>query len=82
MAIAEFVIPLFFEVICYSVGRFLVPILSLGTARAEGFKDSITSSTVFYRRENGIVLSAMVTGVIGLITLIGFCVLAYFLSKL
>ena len=80
--IAEFVIPLFFEVICYPVGRFLVPILSLGTARAGGLKDSFKSSTVFYRHENGIVLSAMLTGVIGLLALIGLCVLAYFFNKL
>jgi hypothetical protein len=38
--IAEVFISFFFEVLCYAIGRFLIPILSLGIARAEGVKES------------------------------------------
>lgn len=81
--VAELFISFFFEVICYAIGRFLIPILSFGTARAEGIKDAFKStSTIYTRKENVIVLSEMVTALIGLIALIVFGILAHFFNKL
>jgi len=82
MAILEFFMPLLFEVVFYGVGRVLIPILSLGQARAETPKEAIYSSTVIHTRTGGkLVISAFITTFLGVICLIVFAILAYHLQK-
>ena len=82
MAILEFFVPLLFDVVFYGVGRFVIPIISLGRARAETPREAIYSSTVFYARSEGkIVISGTFTIVFGIASLILFCILAYQFQK-
>ncbi|WP_343730679.1 hypothetical protein [Duganella sp.] len=82
MAILEFFMPLLFEVVFYGVGRFVIPIVSLGRARAETPKEAIYSSTVFYTRSEGkVVISGAFTMVFGIACLILLGILAYQLQK-
>ena len=82
MAILEFFAPLLFDVVFYGVGRFVIPIVSLGRARAETPKEAIYSSTVIYTRTEGrVVISGAFTMVFGIICLILFAVVAYHLQK-
>lgn len=82
MAILEFFAPLLFEVVFYGVGRFVIPIISLGRARAETPKEAIYSSTVIYTHTDGkLVISGAFTMVFGIVCLILFCVLAYHFQK-
>jgi hypothetical protein len=81
--IAEIFLSMFFEVVCYGIGRFLIPVLSLGTARAEHLKEFRYSQALVYSRRNGmIVFSDAVASLIGLLFLFALGVAAYFLHKL
>ncbi|MYM66404.1 hypothetical protein GTP45_06080 [Pseudoduganella sp. FT55W] len=80
MAVLEFFIPLLFEVIFYGVGRILIPIVSLGRARAETPKEAIYSSTVIHTRIDGkVVISGAFTMVFGIASLILLAILAHYL---
>lgn len=82
MAILEFFAPLLFEVVFYGVGRFIIPIISLGRARAETPKEAIYSSTVIYTRTDGkLVISGFITTFFGVICLILLAILAYHFQK-
>lgn len=81
--IAEAIIQFFLEVICYGIGRILIPLISFGTARAANLKELTRSgSTIYTRRDGVIVLSDDVTTLIGVIFLIILGIAAYFLNKL
>ncbi len=82
MAILELFMPLLFDVVFYGVGRCVIPIVSLGRARAETPKEAIYSATVIYTRTDGkVVISGAFTMVFGVACLILFCILAYQFQK-
>jgi hypothetical protein len=75
MAILEFFVPLLFDVVFYGVGRFVIPIISLGRARAETPKEAIYSSTVIYTRtDDKLVISGAFTMLFGIACLILFAI--------
>lgn len=81
--IAEAIVQFFFEVLCYGIGRVLIPPLSFGTARAETLNEvSRDRSTVYTRRDGMIVLSDGVTSLIGMLFLFTFGIAVYFINKL
>lgn len=81
MAVLEFFMPLVFNVVFYGIGRFVIPIVSLGRARAENVGEVFQFRTFIYtRREDKITISEFATSIIGLITVI-LLVLAYNLPQ-
>ncbi|MTV41501.1 hypothetical protein [Duganella radicis] len=82
MAILEFFVPLLFDVVFYGVGQVVIPIVSLGRARAETPKEAIYSSTVIYTRADGkLIVSGAFTMVVGIACLVLLCILAYQFQK-
>jgi len=81
-AIAEFFMPLLFNVVFYGIGRIVIPILSFGYCRAETAKELMQGRMFIYdRRGDKIVISEFFTSVIGFLATIGLGVLTHSLTN-
>ncbi|MES2040351.1 MAG: hypothetical protein V4495_21235 [Pseudomonadota bacterium] len=75
--ILGFFFEILFQVILYGTGRVLIPVLTLGIVRGEGFKGETPAGKSFYWRDsNGLVLSTNVTIFIGVLFWIGVAIAA------
>lgn len=80
--IAECLISLLFNVVFYSIGRLIIPVLSLGHARAENVREIFYERTFVYSRRDGKVsFSEPATSLIGLAFLILLAILYHYMSK-
>jgi hypothetical protein len=80
--IIELLLQAFFEVVCYWIGRVLLPIVSFGTARAEKFRETTNERNYIYRRRAGMIVFSMnATIVFGLLVLVLLGVAAYFIYR-
>ncbi|RZT09441.1 hypothetical protein SAMN05216319_2130 [Duganella sp. CF402] len=76
-AVLEFFMPLVFNVLFYAIGRFIIPIVSFGHARAENAGEVFQFRTfICTRREGKLTFSEFATSIIGLIAAI-LLVIAY-----
>ncbi|WP_373988064.1 hypothetical protein [Duganella sp. BuS-21] len=81
-AIAEFFMPLLFNVVFYGIGRIVIPIVSLGYLRAESAKEAMQFRMFIYdRRDDKIVISEFFTSAIGFLATIGLGVLIHSLTN-
>lgn len=75
--ILEFFFEILFQVVFYGTGRVLIPCLTLGKVRGEGFKDeTLAKKSYYWRGSKGLVLSSDVTIIIGFLFWIGVAVIA------
>ncbi|MFZ6643646.1 hypothetical protein ACO0LL_28240 [Undibacterium sp. TC4M20W] len=75
--ILEFFFEILFQVILYGTGRVLIPALTLGIMRGEGFKSKTPAGKSYYwRGSKGLVLSTNVTIFIGLLFWVGVAIAA------
>ncbi|MFZ6756561.1 hypothetical protein ACO0K9_05025 [Undibacterium sp. Ji50W] len=73
----DFVFEILFQIIAYGTGRLLIPVLTLGSMRGEGFKgEAPTGKSSVWRDEKGIVLSTNLTSLIGVLFWIGGAIAA------
>lgn len=79
--VAELFLSLLFNVVFYAVGRFVIPIVSLGRARAENAREIVQGRTFIYDHRDGkVTISEFFTSAIGVIATIALGVLTYQLT--
>jgi hypothetical protein len=69
MIIAEFAFYLFMEVLMYSLGRFVIPIISFGRARAVRTREIFSKSPVAYADDGKMLVPEWGAAMIGVLTL-------------
>ncbi|MFZ6778857.1 hypothetical protein ACO0LD_18690 [Undibacterium sp. Ji83W] len=75
--ILEFFFEILFQVILYGTGRVLIPALTLGIVRGEGFKERrVPGNSSYWRDKKGLVLSTNATIFVGVLFWIGVAIAA------
>ena len=79
MFIGDFLFAAFMEVLMYGLGRFMIPIVSFGRARAVRGKEIFSSEFRAYDEDGKMLVPELAARILGIVTLVAFIVLLSFL---